>query len=71
MRTLIDVDKPDIDRLDQIAAVENRSRASLVREAIREFVDKKQVMSIDAAFGAWGNRKVDGLTYQRRIRDEW
>jgi hypothetical protein len=27
--------------------------------------------ALDAAFGLWKDRTVDGVEYQRRLRDEW
>ena len=48
-----------------------RSRAALIRQAIDDFLAKRQSKPESNAFGLWGKRKVDGLTYQDKVRREW
>lgn len=71
MRTVIDVPQEVIVSLDSVSAEENRSRASVIREALAEYVARKQEPSAQAAFGLWSDRNVDGLKYQETIRGEW
>jgi predicted transcriptional regulator len=71
MRTLIDIEEPELRLLDQLASETKRSRASLVREAIGDFLRRKRVAPEDEAFGLWGKAKVDGLVYQTKARSEW
>jgi metal-responsive CopG/Arc/MetJ family transcriptional regulator len=71
MRTLVDVGDSQIQELDQLSKEEKRSRAALIREAIGDFLAKRHSIHQDDAFGLWGNRKVDGLVYQERLRSEW
>ena len=73
MRTLIDLGDPQIKALDVLAKTERRSRAALIREAVRDYLAKRTAPadSLDDAFGLWGDRTVDGLDYQKRMRDEW
>jgi metal-responsive CopG/Arc/MetJ family transcriptional regulator len=71
MRTVIDVPDEIIESLDQVSGAEKRSRASLIREAITEYLRVKSVSSSNAAFGLWKQRPVDGLNYQNELRDEW
>lgn len=72
MRTLIDLAEPQVKALDDLARTEKRSRAALIREAVEDFLAKRAPSaSLDDAFGLWGDRAVDGLDYQRRLRDEW
>jgi len=71
MRTLVDLSDRQIQELDELSKKEERSRAALIREAIEDYLAKRRDKQIGAAFGLWGNRKVDGLVYQRRIRSDW
>jgi predicted transcriptional regulator len=71
MRTLVDLGPGQIDKLDELATREQRSRAALIREAIDDLLAKRLSRNEDGAFGLWGKKKVDGLAYQDRIRKEW
>lgn len=71
MRALVDIDETQLRDLDQLAKKQNRSRAALIREAVADYLGKRGAQSIDDAFGLWGDRKIDGLEYQERIRSEW
>ncbi len=71
MRALVDLDEKQIRDLDAMARAAKRSRASLIRQAIEDFLGRSRDEQVDDAFGLWGKRKVDGLEYQRRLREEW
>ena len=71
MRTLIQVPKEELNYLDQIGKAQKRSRASVIREAIREYLSKQPSPAREGAFGLWKDRNKDGLDYQRELRDEW
>lgn len=71
MRTLVDIDEAQVRELDGIAEKSNQSRAALIRQAIADFLNKGRRGAAADAFGLWGKRKVDGLTYQEQVRDEW
>ena len=71
MRTLVDVGESQLQELDELSKEERRSRAALIREAIDDFLAKRRSKHEGDAFGLWGNRKVDGLVYQERLRSEW
>lgn len=71
MRTLIDIGEAELKALDRMAQAENVSRASLVRRAVRDFLDRHRRGSEAEAFGLWGDRVVDGLAYQDEVRSEW
>jgi metal-responsive CopG/Arc/MetJ family transcriptional regulator len=71
MRTLVDVGDSQLQELDELSKEEKRSRAALIREAIDDFLAKRRSKHEGDAFGLWGNRKVDGLVYQERLRSEW
>lgn len=71
MRALVDLPEADIRSLDALAKTKNSSRAQLIREAITAFLSAKHVDPIDASFGAWRDDQIDGVAYQRAMRDEW
>ena len=71
MRTVIDVPDALIESLDQFGALEQRSRASLIREAITQYLKVKSIPAADEAFGLWKKREVDGVQYQKSLRDKW
>jgi metal-responsive CopG/Arc/MetJ family transcriptional regulator len=71
MRALVDIEENQIERLDELARRQKRSRAALIRQALREYLDARAAESTEDAFGLWGERAVDGLEYQERVRSEW
>ena len=71
MRALIDIDEKQIRELDRLAKNQKRSRASVIREAVSDYLDRKATDTDGDAFGLWGQRRIDGLTYQDKIRGEW
>jgi predicted transcriptional regulator len=71
MRTLIDIDEKQVRELDRVARNQNRSRASIVREAVTDYLQRQAKGAGKDAFGLWGHRKIDGLSYQEKIRGEW
>jgi metal-responsive CopG/Arc/MetJ family transcriptional regulator len=71
MRTLVDIPDHDIAALDELGAARGASRAKVIREAVREYLDKNTGADLDSAFGLWEDAPVDGLAYQDRLRAEW
>jgi metal-responsive CopG/Arc/MetJ family transcriptional regulator len=71
MRTLVDLGDAQIDALDELSKEEKRSRASLIRQAIDDYLAKRRGIKEGDAFGLWGKRKADGLAYQKKVRGEW
>lgn len=71
MRTLVDIGESELKALDRMAKESDVSRASLIRAAIRDYVERREAGDGDEAFGLWGKRKIDGLAYQERLRSEW
>lgn len=71
MRALVDIDDQQIERLDDLARRQKRSRAAVIRQALSEYIDARTVEDAGGAFGLWGERIVDGLEYQERLRGEW
>ena len=71
MRTIIEVPEEMIKTLDQVRKRERRSRASIIREAIRIYLEQREGPESDAAFGLWREKRTDGLKYQEELRSEW
>ncbi len=71
MRTLIDLTDRQVAGLKDLAKSEERSRAALIRQAIDDYLAKRGSERDVDAFGLWGEREVDGLAYQKKVRDEW
>jgi hypothetical protein len=71
MRTLIDLPDPQIRALAALCDKVNKSRASIVREAIAEYLAKYQRGPGEEAFGLWTADAPDGVDFQRDARAEW
>jgi metal-responsive CopG/Arc/MetJ family transcriptional regulator len=71
MRTLVDLADHQLEALDKLSKQQKRSRAALIRQAIDDYLARRRSKQEGEAFGLWGKRKVDGLTYQKKVRSEW
>jgi hypothetical protein len=71
MRTLIDLPDPQVRALAALCDRVNKSRASIVREAIAEYLAKYQRGPGEEAFGLWTADAPDGIDFQRDARAEW
>jgi predicted transcriptional regulator len=71
MKTLIDIPSESMQLLEWLAQKEKRSKASVVREALAEYLKTKQTEAAEDAFGAWKNRPIDALLHQQNLREEW
>jgi len=73
MRTIIDLPEDQLAALDAWRAARGVSRAEAVRRAVATLLDTDVAReeALDAAWGLWKARAVDGLAEQERIRSEW
>ncbi len=71
MRILVDLVDSKIEALDGLAKAERKSRSALIRQAVDDYLARRRTKREGNAFGLWGNRKVDGLAYQKKVRREW
>jgi metal-responsive CopG/Arc/MetJ family transcriptional regulator len=71
MRTLVDLGDAQIRALDDLSKKEKTSRAALIRQAIDDYLAKRRPRQERDAFGLWGDRKTDGLAYQKKARSDW
>jgi hypothetical protein len=71
MRTIIELPRHQLEALDTLCRREGISRAEAIRRAIAGHVREARESGDRPAFGLWRARPVDGLAYERRLRDEW
>jgi hypothetical protein len=71
VRTIVDLPDTQLEALDALCRREGISRAEAVRRAVAAHVRQARAAAPDAAFGLWHGRGIDGLAYERRVRDEW
>ena len=73
-RILADLPDDDIEKLDARAAALGKSRAALVREAVKLYLlqNGNDRSWIERGAGYWKDRKDigDGVEYQRAIRED-
>lgn len=72
-RILADLPDDDIKWLDERAAERGKSRASVLREAVRAYRADGPLDWIDRGFGIWKDRTDigDSVEWQRRERASW
>ena len=79
MRTIIDIEDAEVNRLDAWAKAEKVSRAEAVRRAVKQMLERATAPQ-GTGFGLWAQNSVlggsvplerDGLVLQRAMRDEW
>ena len=72
-RFLADLPDADVKWLDEVAREQGKSRAAVVRDAVTAFRHREDKVGIEKYFGLWERHgsKVDGLAYERALRDEW
>jgi metal-responsive CopG/Arc/MetJ family transcriptional regulator len=71
MRILVDITEKQVHALDTLSKGAKRSRAALIRDAVGDYLARQRTQQPSDAFGLWGDRKIDGLAYQEKIRGEW
>ncbi len=73
MRTIIDIPDELLKRIDTLRKSKGTSRAAAIRNAISEYLERYMASekNSEKAFGIWKERKIDGLRYERTLRNEW
>ena len=73
VRTIIELPTDQLRALDAWREARGLSRAEAVRRAVASLLaDEAQArVAVDAAFGIWSSRGVDGLAEQERLRKDW
>jgi len=72
-RILADLPDDDIKWLDQRAAEQGKSRASVLREAVQAYRAEAPQDWLEAGFGLWARHgiSIDPKEYERQRRAEW
>jgi hypothetical protein len=71
MRTIIELPAHQLEALADLCRSEGISRAEAIRQAIAHYTRGRRSRAVAAAFGLWRQRPIDGLEYERQLRDEW
>ena len=73
MKIPVDLLQQQLDALDELGEQQGRSRASLMREAVADYPNRRRPGGLDEAFGLWRTQAdvEDSVDYQRRFRSEW
>jgi hypothetical protein len=73
VKALINFSEEQVRALDQIARSQKIPRTRVVQEAVDLYLEQKSPAGggLPPGFGAWKEKRVDGLHYQRKIRGEW
>jgi metal-responsive CopG/Arc/MetJ family transcriptional regulator len=73
MRTIVDIPDSQIEILNQLSKKKKTSRAEIIRLALAGYIAEhnKTKKGFKHAFGIWQDRKIDSVTYQQNLRDEW
>ncbi len=73
MRFLADIPDDDVKWLDELARQHGKSRAAVVRDAVSAFRHREDKAGMEKYFGLWARHgsTVDGLSYERELREEW
>ena len=71
MRTIVDLPESQIAGLAELCQREGVSRTEAVRRAVAEYLAARPAAQREELFGAWRDRGLDGLEYERDIRAEW
>lgn len=73
MRFLVDIPDDDLKWLDDVARQGGKSRAAVLREAVSDYIAAQSKEGFEKYFGLWERHgsAVDGLAYERKLRDEW
>ena len=75
-RTLVDLEEQDLAQLDSLAGARKTSRAAVLREAVSEYLVKRERVPASppkplAGFGTLKGHLTDGLIYQESLRADW
>ncbi len=71
MRTIIELPDDQLQALADLCEAAGISRAEAIRRAVRAYTRQHRRDGVAQAFGLWRQRRVGGLAYERRLREEW
>ena len=71
VRTIIELPEDQLAALTALCRRDGISRAEAIRRLLAAQLSRETTAGVERAFGLWRGRRVDGVTYQRRLRQEW
>nr|WP_245179476.1 ribbon-helix-helix protein, CopG family [Cupriavidus sp. LEh25] len=70
-RIFVNLPDTQIEALAAIAEADHRSRAAIVRDALKTYILQRKLALEADVFGLWKDKKFDSLAYQEDRRSEW
>jgi len=67
---LVDLPETELEQLNALSKARHVSRAELIRQAVAGYLEQNKA-GLDASFGMWKKKAVDGVEYQDKLRGEW
>jgi len=74
MRTTVELPQDQVEALDRLSQEDRRACEAVIQAAVADYLEddrKRRRALIEAGFGIWKDRGIDGLEYERAIRAEW
>lgn len=74
VRALISFNDAQLKKVDHLAKKNKKSRAQFIREAVDQYVTQKEMTWKEIVMktaGIWKHKNIDGLEYERKLREEW
>ena len=71
MQIAVDLTDEQLETLTKLGEQKGVSSAALVLEAVTEYLNTRQIDDLSESFGLWHSKAVDGVQYQKLLRDEW
>lgn len=73
MRTIVDIPDIQVKALNQLSKKKRVSKAEIIRQALTNYLNQSSKIkkSFDDSFGLWKDKNIDGIEYQKKLRNEW
>lgn len=74
MRTTVELPQDQVEALDRMSEEDRRTCEAVIRAAVADYLEQQRSdrrAAMEAGFGIWKDRGIDGLEYERAIRAEW
>ncbi len=74
MRITVELPQDQAEAIERLSENERRACEVLIQAAVADYLEedrKRRWALLQAGFGIWKNREIDGLEYERAIRAEW
>jgi len=71
VKVRIDIPDDHLQAIDHIAAAQQRPPEAIIQDAVATYLAEHRRHASHAGFGLWGDLEMDGVEYQRKLREEW